>query len=125
MSRTEVPKVKKTVYLTSKQDGLKLHVLLMEPEGEPKGIVQIVHGMAEHKERYEPFMEMLCKHGYISVIHDHRGHGKSIRKEEDLGYFYDEAEPLSLKMSIRSLNGQKNDTENFHIIYLDTAWDHW
>ena len=34
-----------------KQDGLKLHVLLMEPEGEPKGIVQIVHGMAEHKER--------------------------------------------------------------------------
>ena len=74
MSRTEVPKVKKTVYLTSKQDGLKLHVLLMEPEGEPKGIVQIVHGMAEHKERYEPFMEMLCKHGYISVIHDHRGH---------------------------------------------------
>ena len=91
MSRTEVPKVKKTVYLTSKQDGLKLHVLLMEPEGEPKGIVQIVHGMAEHKERYEPFMEMLCKHGYISVIHDHRGHGKSIRKEEDLGYFYDES----------------------------------
>ena len=32
----EVPKVKKTVYLTSKQDGLKLHVLLMEPEEEPK-----------------------------------------------------------------------------------------
>ena len=87
----EVPKVKKTVYLTSKQDGLKLHVLLMEPEEEPKGIVQIVHGMAEHKERYEPFMEMLCKQGYISIIHDHRGHGKSIRAKEDLGYFYDES----------------------------------
>ena len=72
--------MKKTVYLTSKQDGLKLHVLLMEPEEEPKGIVQIVHGMAEHKERYEPFMEMLCKQGYISIIHDHRGHGKSIRR---------------------------------------------
>lgn len=47
--------MKKTVYLTSKQDGLKLHVLLMEPEQSPKGIVQICHGMAEHKERYEPF----------------------------------------------------------------------
>lgn len=90
-SETEVSKVKKTVYLTSKQDGLKLHVLLMEPEQEPKGIVQIVHGMAEHKERYEPFMEMLCKHGYISVIHDHRGHGKSVKAQEDLGYFYDES----------------------------------
>lgn len=83
--------MKKTIYLTSKQDGLKLHVLLMEPEGEAKGIVQICHGMAEHKERYEPFMEMLCDHGYITVIHDHRGHGKSVKDEADLGYFYDDS----------------------------------
>ena len=82
--------MKKTVYLTSKQDGLKLHVLLMEPEQSPKGIVQICHGMAEHKERYEPLMQMLCNNGYISVIHDHRGHGKSVKNASDLGYFYDE-----------------------------------
>lgn len=83
--------MKKTVYLTSKQDGLKLHVLLMEPEQSPKGIVQICHGMAEHKERYEPFMQMLCNNGYISVIHDHRGHGKSVKDVVDLGYFYDDS----------------------------------
>ena len=83
--------MKKTVYLTSKQDGLKLHVLLMEPEQSPKGIVQICHGMAEHKERYEPFMQMLCNNGYISVIHDHRGHGKSVKDAVDLGYFYDDS----------------------------------
>ena len=79
--------MKKTVYLTSRQDGLKLHVLLMEPEQSPQGIVQICHGMAEHKERYESFMQMLCNNGYISVIHDHRGHGKSVKDEADLGYF--------------------------------------
>ncbi len=50
--------MKKTVYLTSKQDGLKLHVLLMEPEQSPKGIVQICHGMAEHKKNA---MSLLCK----------------------------------------------------------------
>ena len=83
--------MKKTVYLTSKQDGLKLHVLLMEPKQSPKGIVQICHGMAEHKERYEPFMQMLCNNGYISVIHDHRGHGKSVKNAADLGYFYDDS----------------------------------
>ena len=83
--------MKKTVYLTSKQDGLKLHVLLMEPKQSPKGIVQICHGMAEHKERYEPFMQMLCNNGYISVIHDHRGHGKSVKDAVDLGYFYDDS----------------------------------
>ena len=83
--------MKKTVYLTSKQDELKLHVLLMEPEQSPKGIVQICHGMAEHKERYEPLMQMLCNNGYISVIHDHRGHGKSVKNASDLGYFYDDS----------------------------------
>ena len=63
----------------------------MEPEQSPKGIVQICHGMAEHKERYEPFMQMLCNNGYISVIHDHRGHGKSVKNAADLGYFYDDS----------------------------------
>lgn len=81
--------MKKTFYLMSEADQLKLHVLLMEPEGDPKGIVQICHGMTEHKERYEPFMKMLCANGYAAVIHDHRGHGKSIKEEGDLGYFYD------------------------------------
>ena len=81
---------KKTFYLTSDYDQLELHVMMMEPKGEIRGIVQICHGMAEHKERYEPFMKELCAHGYAAVIHDHRGHGKSVKRQKDLGYFYDE-----------------------------------
>ena len=81
---------KKTFYLTSDFDQLELHVMVMEPEGEPRGILQICHGMAEHKERYLPFMEELCKWGYVAVIHDHRGHGKSIKRKNELGFFYDE-----------------------------------
>ena len=34
---------------------------------------------------------MLCNNGYISVIHDHRGHGKSVKNASDLGYFYDDS----------------------------------
>ena len=34
---------------------------------------------------------MLCNNGYISVIHDHRGHGKSVKDAVDLGYFYDDS----------------------------------
>ena len=61
----------------SRQDGLPLEVLLTLPEPEEKlrGLVQISHGMCEHKERYLPFMEYLARHGYGAVIHDHRGHG--------------------------------------------------
>ena len=41
-----------------------------------KGVVQIVHGMQEHKERYYPFAEFLNKNGYNVVVSDMRGHGK-------------------------------------------------
>ena len=71
-------------------DGLQLAGLVAAPEaGEPKGVVQMVHGMCEHKERYEPLMEYLAANGYACVIHDHRGHGASVKSPEDLGYLYD------------------------------------
>ncbi len=76
--------------IVSRQDGLGLDVCIMEPKIKPKGIVQISHGMAEHKERYYPFMEFLNEKGYVCVIHDHRGHGKSVKAKEDYGYFYTE-----------------------------------
>lgn len=74
----------------SNQDGLTLSALRAEPvEGPILGVVELVHGMAEYKERYLPFMEYAAQHGYASVIHDHRGHGKSVRSQADLGYFYE------------------------------------
>lgn len=71
-------------------DQLPLSVLTVLPDAPETavGIVQLVHGMAEHKERYIGFMRFLADHGYISVIHDHRGHGLSVRRASDFGYFY-------------------------------------
>lgn len=57
------------------------------PDGEPRAIVQIAHGIAEHIERYGEFMEFLAGNGYIVVANDHLGHGKSINGPEDLGFF--------------------------------------
>lgn len=54
---------------------------------EVRGIVQIVHGMAEHSLRYEPFVAFLTAHGLIVYAHDQRGHGNSYKKEQDKGYF--------------------------------------
>ena len=76
----------------SKADGLEISCLAVVPELERnekyRGIIQIVHGMSEYKERYIPFMEYMAERKYISVIHDHRGHGKSVRSKEDLGYMF-------------------------------------
>lgn len=79
--------IRKDLKFISKQDGLRLAGLLIAPE-KGKAVLQISHGMCEHKERYIPFMEYMANQGYICVIHDHRGHGKSVRSQEDLGYFY-------------------------------------
>ena len=73
----------------SEADGLEISVLALIPTEKPyQGIVQLVHGMCEYKERYLPFMEYLAEQGFISVIHDQRGHGKSVRSKQDYGYFY-------------------------------------
>lgn len=59
---------------TSPADGIELEGTYIFPQN-PKGVVQFVHGMAEHKARYFGTMTALANAGYACVIHNHRGHG--------------------------------------------------
>lgn len=74
--------------LKASADDLDLACLVSEPATEPLGLIQIVHGMCEHKERYIPFMQYLSANGYVCIIHDNRGHGESVKSPSDLGYMY-------------------------------------
>ena len=65
---------------------LQLQAAVIAPET-PKAVVVFVHGMAEHKERYYPFMTYLCEQGFACVIYDQRGHGATAVNPDDLGYF--------------------------------------
>ncbi|MGZ3604397.1 MAG: alpha/beta hydrolase [Thermodesulfobacteriota bacterium] len=47
------------------------------PEGEPKAILLIVHGLAEHSGRYMNLVNHLVPLGYAVHGFDHPGHGKS------------------------------------------------
>jgi alpha-beta hydrolase superfamily lysophospholipase len=47
------------------------------PEGEPRGVVVIVHGFGEHAGRYGNVTEVLVPLGFAVVALDHRGHGHS------------------------------------------------
>lgn len=83
-----MPKLKNFT-LKSDHDGLKICVLTVLPdEGAPRALLQLAHGMSEHKERYIPFMEFMARNGVGCIINDHRGHGGSVKTREDLGYFY-------------------------------------
>ena len=77
----------RTFTLESRSDALCLSAASIAAD-KPSAVVQLVHGMCEHKERYYPLMEFLASRGFACVIHDHRGHGGSVKSPEDLGYFY-------------------------------------
>ncbi len=62
---------------------LNVHIFCVE---NAKAVIQIIHGMEEHQERYEQFISFLNDNGYNVVSSDMRGHGKNAKI---LGYFKD------------------------------------
>ena len=56
-------------------DGKEIYVHEWTDVKNPRGVVQIVHGMAEHGARYGTYAAFLNEHGYAVVADDHRGHG--------------------------------------------------
>jgi len=58
-------------------NGLNLFEQSWLPEKEPKAVVIIVHGYAEHSGRYQNTAEYLANHGYAVETFDLRSHGKS------------------------------------------------
>ena len=60
--------------------------IVFEPEGAPRGIIHIVHGMAEHIERYEKTMRELSQAGWIVAGYDHLGHGFTALNDSELGF---------------------------------------
>lgn len=82
---------KKIFSFTSKYDQVIIRGVCFIPD-KPIGILQMVHGMCEHKERFIDFMEYMAELGYITLMHDNRGHGASVKKKDDIGYCYSSME---------------------------------
>lgn len=56
--------------------GENLHIRNWEIEN-PKALIFLVHGYAEHISRYKSLAKKLNKAGFSVIGHDHAGHGKS------------------------------------------------
>ena len=65
----------------------EIHARICTPVGKPKGVIQIVHGIAEHINRYDDFMTFLAENEYVAVGNDHLGHGQSAARLDELGIF--------------------------------------
>ena len=73
-------------YLASNGAG-RMHCALWEPEGAPRAVVQIIHGIAEHIGRYDHFARFLTQRGFVVCADDHMGHGLSVEAGGIYGYF--------------------------------------
>lgn len=69
--------MEKKLAVTNKEDGVVLHGNLFYDENSKKGLILLLHGMAEHKERYAHTIEKLVENGYAVLSTDERGHGES------------------------------------------------
>lgn len=65
-------------------DGTKIQVYTW-PVEQPRGVVQLTHGMGEHALRYAELAAALNDHGWTVVAQDHRGHGDSVADAASLG----------------------------------------
>lgn len=75
------------LYFDSSTGANKIYSRRCVPQGKPRAIVQIAHGIAENIARYEEFMSFLADNGILAVANDHLGHGKSISCPFDKGFF--------------------------------------
>ena len=64
-----------------------IHAKVWASNETPKGVIHILHGVAEHIERYDAFAKYMAGLNYVVVGNDHLGHGKSVRDESELGWF--------------------------------------
>ena len=68
-------------------DGIhQIQCRLWLPACPPRGVVQIVHGVAEHMGRYEDTARFLTGHGFAVCGEDHLGHGRTA-SDGKYGYF--------------------------------------
>lgn len=64
-----------------------IHAVEWLPEGAPRGVVQISHGVSEYILRYEPFAAFLTERGFAVTGNDHLGHGGSVPPGGTRRYF--------------------------------------
>jgi len=63
-------------------EGRELHGTKYSSPGSSAGMLGVIHGMAEHRGRYEDFALELVAEGYSVSTYDQIGHGETARKND-------------------------------------------
>ena len=78
---------RKDIFKVASSDGK--HTLVGKvycPKGDARGFFHVVHGMAEHIDRYDAFMSRMADEGWICFGYDHLGHKSTVFDDSELGF---------------------------------------
>ncbi len=82
------PLVRRDIWFDSSDSQNKVAgYIYTNPYITPFCVLQISHGMCEYMDRYEEFAGFLTANGVAVCGNDHIGHGSSVQKSQDFGYF--------------------------------------
>jgi len=98
-----------------------VHKWLPEESQNVKGLVCILHGMAEHGLRYAVLAERLTKEGFVCYAEDHRGHGKTMEEGKE-GWQYDDGMLGVLKDISQLLEIMKKEWPDKPVFLLGHSW---
>lgn len=81
--------MKREEIIYDSRDGVsKIHAVRWLPDdGQVKGVLQLIHGMAEHIDRYANVAEWFTERGFCVTGDNHLGHGATARDGGTYGYF--------------------------------------
>jgi len=97
-------------YFPSSDGKTTIHGEEWLPEGAPKAVLQIAHGIAEYVHRYNDFAAFLAENGIAVVGEDHIGHGESVAKGAPHVYFAEKDgwnKVISDIHNVRTMYGEK------------------
>ena len=68
-------------------DGLSIACVKWSGQHEPRGVIQISHGLGEHIGRYAELAKVLVDDEFVVYGNDHRGHGLTAKPSDSFGDF--------------------------------------
>src|SRR5437016_1337401 len=68
-------------------DGLSIACAKWGDHREPRGVIQIAHGLGEHIGRYAELADLLVEDEFVVYGNDHRGHGLTAKPSDSFGDF--------------------------------------
>lgn len=75
-----------TQHVLAAPDAHDIHMRIWHPKQEFAGVIQLLHGLGEHVNRYDRFAAAANARGFVVCAHDHRGHGG---RDATAAYFAD------------------------------------